>query len=107
MNAKLMVERFQTLFTEATMARINLLTSPSGAVEKVVLDVHGMTCREAIRFINNIVNLTSGESIVELIHGYRHGTRIKDSLRLCFSNPKISIMPDKWNLGITYLQPAM
>ena len=106
MNAKLMIDIFQMIFTEATMAKIRLLTSPAGEVEKVVLDVHGLTCREAIRFINNVVNLTRGESTVEVIHGYRRGTKIKDSLRQRFSNPKISIMPDQWNLGVTYLRPA-
>ena len=106
MNAKLMINRFQMIFTEATTARIRLLASPSGEVEKVVLDVHGLTCREAMRFINNVINLTRSESTVEVIHGYRHGTKIKDSLRQCFSNPKICIIPDQWNFGVTYLHPA-
>lgn len=107
MNAKLMIDRFQMIFTEAITARINLLTSPLGEVEKAVLDVHGLTCREAMRFINNVVNLTKGACTVEVIHGYRHGTKIKDSLRQQFLNPRVIIMPDQWNLGVTYLQPAV
>ena len=106
MNAKMVIDRFCMIFTEATTARISLLTSPSGEVEKVVLDVHGLACREAMRFINNVVNLTGGKNTVEVIHGYRHGTKIKDSLRQYFSNPKTRIMPDQWNLGVTYLQPT-
>ena len=106
MNAKLMSERFQIIFAKTITNRIKLLTSPSGEVEKVILDVHGLTCKEALRSINNVIKLTKASCSVEVIHGYKHGSKIKDSLWQQFSNPKIRIIPDHRNLGITYLQPV-
>ena len=98
--------RLHIVFTDAEINRMTLLTSLERDVEKIILDVHGMTCREAERFINNVVNITRGTCVVEIIHGYRHGTRIKEMLRQRFLNPKIiRIVGDQYNLGITYLQP--
>lgn len=106
MTHELLTARLQMLFTEETISRISLLTSSSGEVEKVVLDVHGLTCREAMRFVKNVANLSNGIGIVKVIHGYRGGTKIKDTLQHYFSNSKFKLLPDQWNLGVTYLMPA-
>lgn len=107
MNTDVMHGRFAIIFTESMIDRIRLLTSLEGEVEKIIVDVHGLTCKGAERFINNIVNVTRGCCTVEVIHGYQHGTRIKEMLRQKFKNPSIKeIVGDKWNLGVTYLRPA-
>jgi len=107
MDIDYMHGRFEMIFTESMIDRMRLLTSLDGEVEKIIVDVHGLTCKEAERFINNIVNITRGCCVVEVIHGYRHGTRIKEMLRQRFRNPIIKeIVGDQWNLGVTYLQPA-
>ena len=106
MKADQMNDRFAMIFEKSMTTRIRLLTSPNGEVERITLDVHGLTCRKAKRFINNIINLTWGDCVVEVIHGYRHGTRIKDMLRQRFINPYIKrIVADQRNHGVTYLQP--
>ena len=107
MNIDYIHGRFRLIFTDAMIARIKPLTSHGGEVERIILDVHHLTSREAERFINNVVNITRGGCVIEVIHGYRHGTRIKNMLKHRFLNPNIKqITADRWNLGITYLQPG-
>lgn len=107
MKQEHMTSRFRMVFTDSELNRMTLLTSLEREVEKIILDVHGMTYREAERFINNVVNMTRGTCVIEIIHGYRHGTTIKEMLRQRFLNPNIKhIIGDRFNLGITYLQPA-
>lgn len=75
-------------------------------VKKIIVDVHGLSCSGARRFISNIVNVTLGECTVKVIHGYRHGTSIRQMLREKFLNPYISeIKADETNMGVTYLLP--
>lgn len=107
MNAGRLTVRYETVFAESMLERIRIIASPGGEAMKITIDVHGLTCREAKRFISNAVNLAGGCCTTEIIHGYRHGTRIRDMLRNRFSNPHIRhIIADFRNPGITCLQPA-
>ena len=74
MKLDCMDKSFEMVFTKSLIMRINQLTSNSGEVARIIIDVHGLTCREAKRFINNVVNITKDTCDVEVIHGYRHGT---------------------------------
>lgn len=72
--------------------------------QEVSIDVHGMTCREAKRFINNIVNLSNRTCQITVIHGFRHGTSIKDMLWNNYANPHVCGMePTRYNQGRTIL----
>ena len=73
--------RFEMIFGKSTIARISLLISLDREAEKIILDFHGLSCREAERFTHNIVNVTRGGCLIEGIHGYRKRTRIKDMLQ--------------------------
>ena len=53
----------------------------SGEME-LTIDVHGRTVREARREIHNIVNCTLMPFRLNVIHGYNHGTAIKDMLSM-------------------------
>lgn len=107
MNTGRLTARFETVFAEPMLERIRIAASPEGEAVKITIDVHGLTCREAKRFISNTVNLSGGCCITEIIHGYRQGTRIRDMIRNKFSNPHIRhIIADFRNPGITCLQPA-
>ena len=107
MNAGYLATRYETVFAKPALERISIITSPSREVMKISVDVHGLTCREARRFISNVVNISGGFCVIEIIHGYRHGSRIKDMLQNRFSNPHISqIATDFTNPGVTCLQPA-
>lgn len=108
MNVDCLSDKFKFIFTDDMVNRIATIPSSEGTVERIILDVHGLSYREAERFISNVINISQGCCVVEVIHGYRHGTKIKDMLRDRFLNPHIeSIFADRYNLGITYLQPAM
>jgi hypothetical protein len=61
--------------------RINISKNSHGD-PRIIYDAHGQTVREAKRNIENIVNVTRSPLHLEVIHGYNHGTAIKDMLAL-------------------------
>ena len=99
--------RSRMIFTDEQILRIRLISKVDYEVEKIIVDVYGLCCSGARRFISNIVNVTLGECTVKVIHGYRHGTSIRQMLREKFFNPHISkIRADRTYLGVTYLLQA-
>lgn len=97
--------RLKMIFTEEQLSRIRLYTRLDGEVGKIIVNVHGLKCREAERFINNIISVARSSCTVEVIHGYLHGTSIKQMLRKNFLNPSIrAVVADRTNLGVTYLK---
>ena len=104
MDFDLMNRRFKMIFTEEQISRIKLVMRNDWARKTIVVDVHGLTCKEAERFINNIINVTRASCIVEVIHGYRHGVSIKNMLSKTFKNPRVLLkVTEGANLGVTYL----
>ncbi len=76
-------------------------------VLNVTVDVHGMKCWEARKFLNNILNIAKSRIEISVIHGYNHGTDIKDMINCNFSNPHIQkIYSDNYNMGITHILAA-
>lgn len=70
----------------------------------IVVDVHGMKCSQARRFINNIINTVHCAVRLVIIHGYNHGTAIKDMLSSNFHNSHIEEQfSDAYNLGMTHM----
>ena len=70
----------------------------------IVIDVHGMKCSQARRFINNIINLIRTAFEMVVIHGYNHGMAIKNMLANQFRNEHISSKyQDENNQGITHI----
>ena len=49
-------------------------------VPEITCDVHGLSVLEARRMIRNIINITRVPVHLIVIHGYTHGTAIKDML---------------------------
>lgn len=73
----------------------------------ITVDVHGLSCKEAYRLINNIINYANSSFGLVVIHGFNHGTAIKDMLANSFNNPNIEIKyVDPYNPGITYIHVA-
>ena len=73
----------------------------------IIVDVHGMKCREARRLINNLILLISGSFTMEIIHGYIHGTAIKEMIAKETINNRIkNRYEDTWHYGVTYLNVA-
>lgn len=97
------IARLKMIFSEDDIERITVKNEVEKMLQ-VIVDVHGMKCRQAKRFINNIINVIRETFKLVVIHGYNHGTAIKDMLADNFSNPHIvEQYPDIQNKGVTYM----
>lgn len=47
----------------------------------VRIDMHGMNRDEAYRTITGILNANKGKFIIDVIHGYNHGTVLKNMIQ--------------------------
>ena len=95
--------RLKMVLTQSEMNRIKISESRSGKI-RITADVHGMKCYEARRFINNIINIVRIAFQLVIIHGYNHGTAIKEMLAQNFSNDHIyEQFPDLRNQGVTHM----
>lgn len=86
--------RFNFVFSEIDMRRICVkYSSNSNHVDlpEIQVDLHGLTCSEANRFVRNIIALFPNDSFsLILIHGYHHGQAIKTMLSSSFTHSRIS-----------------
>ena len=72
------------------------------------VDLHAMTRQDAKRFIKNMIALLYMIPFrFDLIHGYNHGTVIKDMLRTDPISTRVkSITSPLWNPGESILEIA-
>ena len=99
----MVITRLRTVLTNNEIDRISVQENPLGKV-RITADVHGMKCYEARRFINNIINIVRIAFQLIIIHGYNHGTAIKEMLAQNFTNSHIyEKFPDSRNQGITHM----
>ena len=102
MNNHEIMLKLGVIFTEKELGR---LTIQSEETIVVTADVHGMKCAEAKRFINNLLNILCEAIKVVIIHGYNHGTAIKEMLRNNFYNSRIKRMYGiPYNMGVTVME---
>lgn len=95
--------KLSLILTETELNRISINEKTNGKL-LITADVHGMKCRDAKRFINNIINIIRAAFQLIIIHGYNHGTAIKDMLAQNFSNDHIyNQFPDPYNQGVTHM----
>lgn len=95
-------ERFKTIFTAEEISRIHISEHLTGI--SVVVDVHGLKCSQARRFVNNLINIARCPFIMTVIHGYNHGTAILEIIRGNLENRHIvQRFPDPYNRGVTHL----
>lgn len=80
--------RLKMVLTQSELDRISIFEYVSGDT-CITADVHGMKCHEVKRFINNIINIVRIAFRLVIIHGYNHGTAIKDMLAQNFNNNHI------------------
>ena len=97
-------KKFRMIFTAEDIKRIRISETDTGE-SKITIDVHGMKCSQAKRFIGNVINLVHSAFHLVIIHGFNHGTAIKDMLADSFENPHIvSQYLDPMNMGVTHMQ---
>lgn len=93
------------IFTQEDMQRLQIIKTPnSDCLSTVIVNVHEMKCYEARRFINNLINVIHIAFTMVIIHGFNHGTAIKDMLAHSFINSHIQNQYlDIHNPGVTYM----
>lgn len=99
-------EKFAAIYPGDEVTRIQISQKNNGELS-VVVDVHGMKCRQAERFINNLINIARCQFVMTVIHGYNHGTAILEMVRNEVNNRHIvNRYTDNYNRGVTYLAIA-
>jgi len=76
--------RFMMVLCKDDMDRIKF----SGENELTV-DLHGLGAKASIILLNNIINLNRASCDIKVIHGFNHGTALKDVVNSRFFNPRI------------------
>jgi DNA-nicking Smr family endonuclease len=95
--------RFSMIFTKEQLERINT-REIKGGITEVTADVHGLSVKNAKKFINNIINVARTAIKLVIIHGYNHGTAIKDMIRETFDNSHVVGKYDcSYNKGVTFI----
>lgn len=94
-------KRLYMIFSESEMKRIAISAEQNSQLS-IKVDVHGLKCYEAKRFLNNLINIVQDVFILIVIHGYNHGTAIKEMLAKNFNNKHVQHQyTDPHNLGVT------
>lgn len=79
MDSKEIFSRFVTIFTQDDCERLQVHERDQYSL--VTVDLHWLRCAEAERFLRNIINLTFRTNFkLLIIHGYHHGTALKDMI---------------------------
>ncbi len=95
--------KLSILFTKEEINRIK--ERIMGGTKDITVDLHGLTVREARRMIGNLVALNRDECSFKLVHGYNHGTAIKQMIWNDFKNNRIvSMETEKRNPGKTVIR---
>ena len=94
--------KMQLIFTQEMVDRINFKKG-----NELRIDLHGLSVEQAKKSINNLIALTSKHTRIEVIHGYNHGTCIKEMIRNKerFNNKRVTKLESvNHNPGATILE---
>ena len=80
MNKKMLQEKLNFVIFGENEWRLYQATIRSDGTPSITLDVHWLTKNEAKRLIMNVINVLHNTVNLEVIHGYNHGTAIKEML---------------------------
>lgn len=71
----------------------------------VAVDVHGMTVDKTQGTLNNVIAMMRGAFQLRVVHGYSHGTAIKEMLYTTFKNARATAFVGmKTNYGESYCE---
>ena len=97
------LDRLSMIFCKDDLERI--IVHPDK--EKIMVDLHGKTRKEAKKFLNNIINVIRHPFTLEVIHGYNNGTVLKEMISKEEINSRIvSKVVPFYNVGETILSVA-
>ncbi len=80
-----MSERIMFLFSRDEISRINDEVRTDGS-HLITVDMHGLSTNKAKRFLKNLVAINKEGYEMCIIHGFNHGTAIKEMVK----NEKLS-----------------
>lgn len=102
METKVIQQRFEWVFSERYLSRLKVKFRENQIL--IYVNLHQMKCREARKFLNEVIALVRGNFVLRAIHGYNHGTEIKRMLMENFDNTRIAGKRNMFdNPGITDL----
>lgn len=94
-----MEERMRIIFPELDLQRIKFIKE-----DYLMVNVHGLSINKMVRLLKNISCLNRNGFTMRIIHGFNHGTKLKDAIRKekLFTRNYL-VIPDRVNPGITVL----
>ncbi len=96
-----MEERLEMILKKDQMERIQFGT------QTVTVDLHGMRRAECCWLIKTLIASILVSFQMNLIHGYNHGTRLKEMIVEKNLSSRITEMhSDPWNPGVTHISIA-
>ena len=78
-----MNKNMMMVFTKDELERIK--ENPDG----ISLDLHQLSVKQSKRLVNNVISMNRDNFSLTLIHGYIHGTAIKEMLIANYDNPRV------------------
>ncbi len=107
MSKERMFRNLDMIYGAEITERVEWITNDNGEIV-VRADLHRMTRREAKQFIKNMIALLHKNPFtLILIHGYNHGTALKEMLYgEHISDRILSISSPVWNPGESFLSVA-
>ena len=98
-----MSEKMMYLFSKEEIARVKDTVRMNGK-HLVTVDMHGLRAKEAKRFLKNLIAVNKDGCEMCVIHGYKHGTAIRDIVNHDnFGKRVVGRFPVKNNPGRTRL----
>ena len=103
MGCEQMMQRMTFLLYGDDLWRVKISHEDDGT-PVIQIDLHQMTCKEARKTLTNVIAMYRFGFKLDVIHGYNHGTAIRDMIRTDFSNQRIKGMTFSTNQGRTVLE---
>ena len=102
MNTK-MQQKLQLILSKEKYERITF--NKENDEEYITIDLHYLSCRDAERLVRNVIAVSDESFELELIHGYIHGTALKQMLEnYKISDRIIQRQGVAYNLGMTKMK---
>ena len=96
-------KKLYLIFSTDELSRISIKEHP-GNILKLYADVHGLKCYQVKRFLNNLINIIKVSFELIVIHGFNHGTAIRDMLSDNFNNLHlVRKYVSQFNQGVTHM----
>ena len=94
----------ELIFTKEELTRLEKYVDKKGH-KCIQVDLHGCTADQTRKFLKNLINCQRDNVNLKIIHGYKHGTVLRDIIRSeQLSKRTYNLKPAWRNEGVTYLR---